>query len=124
MECTDRTCGRVVHPGWVSCAYCGKRLDDASRQGDTCPEDEHEFVIEGPHCVRCGYHPAVGGRGEQTARNLGWVVLITVCFLIALGTGVALSQVTTPRTGRVFGLVASMAILGMGYGVFKLRRIR
>ncbi len=122
MRCPE--CKRDVLLGWVSCAHCGRRLDDPGRQGDICIDDEHEFVIEGPHCVRCGFHPDLGDRGEQIVRNSGFAVLAMVCFLVALGAGIALQSAENKYSGRFFAMVASAGVVGMGFGIFMMRRVR
>lgn len=52
--CIHRGCSREIHDDWDFCAFCGadNRPPERRHRVRDC---EHDLVIEGPCCVRCGF---------------------------------------------------------------------
>jgi hypothetical protein len=83
--CRNPDCEREVLPVWWFCPHCGR--DNRTVKGlavdqETC---DHQFVLEGPCCIVCGYDPAYGTPSELAVKRLGaWIGLGLAIFLTLL----------------------------------------
>lgn len=129
-ECVSPRCGRTADNDWGCCAFCGTPLWGQPRpEEDYC---DHEFVLEGPYCIRCGYDPEVGGRSERRDYLIAGVAMVVLGILVA---GWAMFSLSSPgsanapansRGGRSMGtaVVVGLVFFGLGLSrVFKALRI-
>ena len=130
MVCPNRQCARELHIDWYACPYCGHRSHTAGEPSES--ECDHEFVVQGPYCIICGFNPEMGGAGERLIHN---VFAIGVCVLGGLAvwygmtTMIQASQVhyapgeapISRGGGKGFGVLVVLGFLAFAYGVWHLR---
>lgn len=85
--CRNPNCDREVIDGWWFCPHCGR--DNRTVRGlavdqRTC---DHEFVIEGPCCILCGFDPEYGDPDELRLKRIGYVSATVVMTVVVVGVG-------------------------------------
>jgi len=55
-------------------------------------ECDHEFVIEGPFCIICGFSPEFGYRSERIGKRFVATILVVVLTLVSLYLAVLLVE--------------------------------
>ncbi|MBV6457873.1 MAG: hypothetical protein HONBIEJF_00993 [Fimbriimonadaceae bacterium] len=130
MHCDNQNCLREVQPGWMSCPHCGFSLaGDAPRPDES--SCDHEFVIEGPFCIICGFSPEFGYQTERIGKRLVATLLVVVLTLVSLYLASLLVNPTAISEENVFrgrlagrvGFLLAAALLGLSFAVGWLVRL-
>lgn len=113
------------HAGWRFCAHCGfdSTGDDIRPAKAYC---DHEFVVQGSHCVRCGYdsQPLWGlERSQLTWLAVGLSVagfLLLAFSLTVYAVGPNAKWSSSPAAGRVavYTLLGGLALVSFAVKAF------
>lgn len=121
-----------IREDWSHCPHCGELIGVGRSVEEYC---EHEFTIEGPYCVRCGYDPSVGNYGE-CVWYLCWGALLAIagigCAFVLLasltGNSILIAPPASQKTARTYAfcLVGAgvLSVLGVNrlFRGFRLER--
>lgn len=101
MLCSNGNCLRAINPDWMSCPYCGTqtRIGSSRLQEEEC---DHDFVIEGPFCIICGFSPEFGYRSERIGKRFVAIVLVVVLTLASLYLALLLANPQAIPEDRMF----------------------
>lgn len=122
VPCRNPNCEREVLGHWWFCPHCGQ--DNRTVRGlavdqETC---DHQFVIEGPCCIVCGYDPERGTPSELRIARLGQGLLLGVSLVPIFAFGYLLTRgpvSSGDRSGRMYGILLAASVLWFGRALWK-----
>jgi len=123
VPCRNIHCEREVISGWWFCPHCGhdnRTVKGIAVDPETC---DHQFVIEGPCCIVCGFDPERGTPSELRMKRLGVGLLTALSAVPIFVFGYFLARGPAgsgDRSGRLHGMLLVVAFLVFGRLVWKL----